>query len=189
MEPRFLPWFLIFPRYQCKRLLSVDHKTNIFGLPDALKKFAFPLLPISRHCKSNKNNNKRKPFFEKNLSLIDCSCNSQHHPWKSLGFGSVHMERPRADLWSVTLGALRVEGHLFEISCHNSALCRNGQGANKDGYGLSSSDASSDGFCRGLVGKEVIAGAQIPYASGAGLSLERRPVFPPWDQRQEQKHQ
>ena len=50
----------------------------------------------------------------------------------------------------------------------------------KQGWrGLSSSDTSSDRFCRGLVRKEVIAGVQIACASEAGLSLEGRPVFPP----------
>lgn len=46
--------------------------------------------------------------------------------------------------------------------------------------GLSSSDASPDSFCREVVEKEVIAGIQTASASEAGLSLEGRPLFPPW---------
>lgn len=55
------------------------------------------------------------------------------------------MKRPRADLVIIHLGAPRVEGHLFVISCHNSAICRNGQSAHRGGVG-SSFCVSSDGF-------------------------------------------
>lgn len=121
----------------------------------------------------------------------------EHQQLKSQGFVQPKWRGHVLTLQSFTLGAPRVEGHLFEISCHNSATCRNGQGAHKDGEGFLHQKAPLMVFFgkgswrrRWLLGAEHWAsqeqrspGAHDP---GAGLSSEDRPVFPQWGPKEKQ---
>lgn len=104
------PGCLTLPRSKCNLLLSFNCKTYFVCLPDTFNKLAFRPLYVSRRNKSNSSNSRRKAFFEKNLSLIVCSCNRRHHQLKCPGPGSAQMKRPRADLMISHLRATEGRG-------------------------------------------------------------------------------
>lgn len=192
------PGCLTLPRSKCNLQLSFNCKTYFVCLPDTFNKLAFRPLYVSRHNKSNSSNSRRKAFFEKNLSLIVCSCNRRHHQLKCPGPGSAQMKRPRADLMISHLRGTEGRGasvwNFLSQQCH---LQR--RPGSKAGW----CEPPSSGVSLGRVLErdprtEVVGWCwtwgfywewrpQIASGPGAGLFLEERPVFPQWAPEAEQK--
>lgn len=113
--------------------------------------FAYLTLLISLHSppaclqawEEHNSNSKRKAFFEKNLSLIVCSCNRRHQQLKSLGSGSAQMKRPRADLMISHLGGTKGRGASVWNFLSQQLLLQKWLGSQQGWCGLSSSDVSS----------------------------------------------